>query len=192
MNPSGRKKLLGGLILVLCCAMVGLGLYLFKGQAPIPKLTVEDVHVDSDAAMKLNLLQQVSKKNGITEWELDAASATLVSEENKAILEQVKVVFYTKEEKKVHLRADKGELDTETHDMFFSSNVVVEHEGYTLKTDKLHYKKKPHIIQSDAPIRLENKDSEVEADEMIMDLRANRIVLNRNVKGIFSENFKLP
>ena len=192
MSRLNPKIITRGLILFLVFGGLGLGIYLFNQTRPAIKITKEDIQIDSKAAMKLNVLEQVSQKDGVTEWELKAASATLINAEDKAVLEQVNVVFYTKDQKKVFLTADEGELNTRTQDMVFSKNVVVKYETYTLKTDKLHYKKKPHIIQSDAPIRLENKDSEVEADEMIMDLRANRIVLNRNVKGIFSENFKLP
>ncbi len=192
MKTLTPKTLTRLLFLFLFCIIAGTGFYLYKGKIPAPDIRVKDVDVDSEAAMKLNLVEQISQKNGITEWELKASSASLLSGEEKAVLENVQVVFYTKTQEKILLSADHGELNTTTHDMQFLYNVVAKHGTYTLKTDKLHYKKKPHIIQSDAPIWLENKDSTVQADAMIMELRTSRITLIGNVKGKFSETFRLP
>ncbi len=47
------------------------------------------------------------------------------------------------------LASDQGILDTETHDMDFTGNVLVTHRSNTLKTDKLHYKKTTYNIYPD-------------------------------------------
>jgi lipopolysaccharide export system protein LptC len=153
---------------------------------------VIDLHVDSDAALKLGGMKQISKNNGITEWELEAATATLTKERNQALLTQVQVVFHTQSNDQVFLTADQGILDTRTHDMDFTGNVVVRHRTYTLKTDKLHYKKKAHIIHSDTKVWLESTQAAMEADTMKIHINEKALELQGHVKGRFSENFYLP
>ena len=196
MKNTSRKKLIFPLIGLLVCIFIGLGIFFYINfhikAALNDTITLKDIDIDAAAALKLNLLEQVSKKNGITEWKLKASSATLLKKEDKAILKDVAVIFYTKDNHKVHLNADEGILNTKTHDMTFLKNVVVRQETYTLKTEKLHYEKKPHIIHSDAKVRLEDMESVITADSMETQLNQNRTILQGHVKGKFSESFNIP
>jgi LPS export ABC transporter protein LptC len=192
MNRRGKKTLIFPLVLILFAMVIGFGIFFFFGRIMDTSPTLTDIQIDSDAALKLNLMKQVSKKNGITEWELEAATATLMKEQDQAVLTDVTVLFYTEDNKKVLLTSDQGVLDTKTHDMTFAGNVIVRHQTYVLKTDKLHYKKKPHIIHSDVRVRLEDMFSVMEADTMKIALNRNIIIMQGNVKGNFSENSVLP
>ncbi len=192
MNKSSKKKLIYPLTGLLICILLGLGIFLYVNKILNTPITIKKIDVDSTAALKLNVLEQISKKNGITEWKLKASSATLLKKEDKAILKDVDVIFYTKKETQVHLTSDEGILNTRTHDMTFLKNVIVRHETYTLRTDKLHYKKKPHIITSDVHVTLEDRESVIEADSMVTKLNQNKTILKGHVKGKFSENFNIP
>ncbi len=192
MSGSGKKKLILPLAGIVVCLFIGLGIYYYVNRLLTMPITIEDIKVDSQAALKLNLLEQVSKKNGITEWELKASSATLLKEEDKAILEDVDVVFYTKDKTKVHLTADRGILQTKTHDLTLRKNVIVRYQTYTLRSETLHYDKKPHIIHTDSRVLIDDGDSTLEADAMVTELNENRITFKGHVKGNFSENFELP
>ena len=196
MKNTSKKKLILPLIGLLVCIFIGLGSFFYINKkikvALNDPITIKDIDIDAAAALKLNLLEQVSKKNGITEWKLKASSATLLKKEDKAILKDVDVIFYTKENDKVHLNAEEGILNTRTHDMTFLKNVVVRHETYTLKTEKLHYGKKAHIIHSDAQVRLEDHGSVITADSMETRLNQNLTILQGHVKGKFSEGFNIP
>jgi LPS export ABC transporter protein LptC len=191
MNPSGRKKLLFFLVFLLAAMVAAVAGFFFINRVIHDPLVITDLHIDSDAALKLNLMKQVSKKDGITEWELEASTATLIKEQDRAVLTDVNVVFYTTDNSRVFLTSDQGILNTQTHDMDFSGNVVVRHQTYTLKTDKLHYKKKPHIIHADTKVWLESSDSVMEADTMETRLAENKVILQGHVKGKFSEAFNL-
>ncbi len=192
MSISNKKKLLYPFIGLLICSLMGVGIYFYVNSILDTPLTIKDISVDSGAALKLNVLEQVSKKNGITEWKLKASSATLLKKENKAILKDVDVIFYTRQKTKIHLTSDEGILNTRTHDMRFLKNVIVRHETYTLRTDQLHYEKKPHIIRSNVHVTLEDRKSVIEADSMVTRLNQNQTILKGHVKGKFSENFNIP
>ncbi len=191
MTKPLKHKLTYPLIgLLILMVIVVSGFFYFNRLLNKP-VTIKNIKIDTKAALKLNVLQQISKKNGIKEWELKAASATLLKNKNKAVLTDITITFYTKEAKKVLLKAEKGFLNTKTHDMTFSDNVVVNYENSTLKTDKLHYNKKKHIIYSDTHVKLTRKDSVIEADSMTTKLNDRYTVLKGHVKGRFSENFNI-
>jgi lipopolysaccharide export system protein LptC len=177
--------LVGLLILIVIIIIC----FFYFNKLPTTPLEIHDIKIDTKAALKLNVLKQISKKNGIKEWELKAASASLLKDEDKAILIDVSITFFTKDNKKVHLTSEKGVLNTKTHDMVFSDNVVVRHETSFLRTDKLHYNKKEHIITSNTHVMLEKENSVIEADSMTIDLNKNMTILKGHVKGTFSEYF---
>ncbi len=192
MKQQHKKKSILFLVLLLAAMVLGLGIFVITSRLMDDSPTLTDVHIDSEAALTLNLMKQVSKKNGITEWELEAATATLMKKQDRAVLTDVNVVFHTADNSEVFLTSDQGILDTRSHDMSFVGNVVVRHQTYVLKTDKLHYKKKPHIIHSDAPVWLADEISVIEADTMEIKLHENTVTLQGHVKGKFSEKIALP
>jgi LPS export ABC transporter protein LptC len=189
-NPN--KKLIYILTGFIFFLFLGVGIYFYINKALENPITIKDIDLDSKAALKLNLLEQISKKNGVTEWKLKASSATLLKKEDKAILKDVDVIFYTKEKTEVRLTSKEGILNTLSHDMVFLKNVIVRHETYILRTEKLHYEKKPHIIHSDVQVTLEDGESIIKADSMVTQLNQNQTTLKGHVKGKFSENFSIP
>lgn len=177
-----------GVLVVILIILAGYVSFNYLTSKPIE---IKDVNVDTKAALKLNVLKQISKKSGITEWELKADSATLLKDENKAILDTVSVYFFTKENQKIHLKSDHGVLNTKTHDLVFTDNVVVTYENAVMKTQRLQYLKKEHIIRSDAHVTLIKGLSVIEADAMTTRLNENLTVLTGHVKGKFSEDFNI-
>lgn len=191
MKQSAKQKFTYFLIGFLIFMIVAVSGFLIYNKLLSGQVKINDIKIDSTAALKLNILKQVSKKNGATEWELTAKSASLLKDEDKAVLEDVVVVFFAKEKKKVELKSDTGTLNTKTHDMTFSDNVVVTYVTATLRTDKLHYDKKEHIITSDARVRLEKSGSFIEADSMRIYLNDNKIVFEGHIQGSFNEKFNI-
>lgn len=191
MTRTLKQRLTVPIIGVLVLIIIVVSGFLYINRLLHSPIEIENIKVDASSALKLNVLNQISKKNGIKEWELKAASATLLKEESRALLENVNIIFYTKEGKQVTLVSQKGELNTATHDMTFSGNVITKYQTFTMRTDKLHYTKKEHIIHTDLHVRLEKADSLIEADSMMTRLNENKTILTGNVRGTFSENFNL-
>jgi lipopolysaccharide export system protein LptC len=185
-----KPKVLILLFLAVIAVSAGAGFVIHR-MMTVPR-QISDLHIDSEAALKINAMKQISKKNGITEWELEAATATLAKERNQAILTRVRVTFHTRDKDTVLLTSDHGVLNTQTHDIDFTGNVVVKHRTYTLKTDKLQYNKKAHIIHADTKVRLDYADASMEADTMEIRINDNEVILQGHVKGQFSDNFYLP
>ncbi len=176
-------------VLLLVFLSVGLGALYYKEKLTSGEIVIKDISIDSKAALMLNSMHQTSTRNGIKEWTLDASSAKLLKDKNRAVMEDVNVVFFMENGGKVNLSSARGVLDTKTHDMTFSGRVVVTHGEYTLETDELHYDKKRHILYSTVHIRIMNKESLLEADAMETDLTRSTTRLKGNVRGRFSETF---
>ena len=176
-------------ILLLVILVFGLGAFYYKEKLTSGKIVLKDFSIDSKAALMLDSMHQTSTRNGVKEWTLDASSAKLLKDTNRAEMEDVSVVFFMENGGKVNLSSARGSLDTKTHDMTFSDNVVVTYGDYTLETDELHYEKKRHILYSTVHIRIMDKESLLEADAMETDLNRSTTRLKGNVRGRFSETF---
>jgi len=192
MNSVGKKNLILPLAVLLGLILVGVGAYYYINHLLTTPIKLENIELDDKAALKLNALEQISKKNGITEWKLKASSATLLKDPKKAVLEDVDIIFYTKQNVQVHLTATRGELDTKTHDMILSENVTIRYQQYTLTSETLHYAKKPHIIRSDSRVTFDDVNSMIKADGMEIRLNQDLIILKGHVEGQFSENSQNP
>ncbi len=180
-----RAKLI--LLILLCLIISGL-----TGAYYVEKLTsndniIEDFKIDSEAALVLNLMKHTSSRNGIREWVLEADSARLLKDEDKVLLKGMKVLFFMENGKTVHATANNGIMNTVTHDIIFSGNVILKYLESTLKTEQLHYEKKSHIIYSTVKITVTNKASTLEAETLKFDLNLNKLLMKGNVIALLSE-----
>lgn len=191
MTLSSKQKLSFVLIFFLVLLTGAVTVYLSIDHLLSEPITIKDVKVDTGSTLKLNILQQISKKNGITEWELTADTATLLKKEDKAVLQNIRVIFYTKDQQKIHLTSQTGNLNTKTHDMTFSGNVTVQFDETTLSCDKLQYHKKEHIIHTDSHVKIKRAESVIDADSMTTRLNENMTILSGHVRGTFSEDFDI-
>ena len=139
MTGAGKKKFILPLAILLVLMVIGFSGYLYVNRLMEDPPALTDIHIDTRAAMKLNLLEQVFKKNGVTELVLKASTATLLKEEEKALLTDVNVVYFTEDGKEIMLTSDHGVWHTATNNMTVTDNVIIRHETYILRTDKLHY-----------------------------------------------------
>lgn len=193
MNLQDKKNLFYPVIFVLLVILFGFGILKFFDNNITPFSTkIDDFIIDPSIALQLKDLKQVSKKDGSTDWELKAASASLFRAESLAMLETVAVIFFTNEGKKIFLNSDRGLLDTLNHDIELIGNVQVSYDTLSLFTEKLHYDKKRHIIYSTTEVRLESSTSMIEAETMQIELQYGKFIFSGKVKGIFSEYSKRP
>jgi len=191
MKPDriSPKKLKLPLILILVFIIAGLGAVYYIERITSGREIIKNISLDSKAVLSLSSMHQTSTRNGIKEWTLDASSAQLLKDEKIAVMKDVNVVFFLENSKTIQLTSKNGALDTESHNMKFSGNVVVVYTGRILETDELHYEKKRHIIYSTTHSRITGNESIIEADSFETDINKKITVLKGNVKGRLSEKF---
>ncbi len=188
LKPFTQKNLKIIFVLILVFIVSGLCAIYFHKKFSSRTILINKLKIDSKASLVLNTMHQTSTKNGIKDWTLDASSAKLLRDKNKAVLEDVSIVFFMKQSQKIFLSSKHGTLDTKTHDMTFSDHVNAKFNGYTLQTDTLHYNEKRHIIYSMDHVRINNgHDSVIDGDSLTIDINKGKTIIKGNVKGVFSE-----
>jgi LPS export ABC transporter protein LptC len=149
------------------------------------KTVQEDFNPRADAT--LGKIEQVSTKNGRTEWRLTADSAEMMDVANRLKLNNIFATFYLESGEEVNLTAKTGLVDTATNDIEVTGNVVIETDLYQMTTEQLAYNDQSRLLTSNAPVNLTDGASALAADGMQYDLGKNRAVFTGNVAGIFSK-----
>ncbi len=150
------------------------------------KTIQEEFNPKADAT--LGKIEQVSTKNGRTEWRLTADSAEMMEVANRLKLKNIFATFYSKSGEEVYLTAKSGLVDTSTNNIEVTGNVVIETELYQMTTEQLNYDDQSRLLTSNAPVNLTDGASALVADGMQYDLGKNRARFTGNVAGIFSKD----
>ncbi len=138
--------------------------------------------IQKNATLSIGNVHQVSTRNGVTEWILDAKSAHVVDESKQLMLEDVRVVYFLKDGKEVHLTAGKGVLKTETNDIDVTDHVTVTYDGYTLATEHVTYNHTRRTLASPTPVRITGTTMNLTADSMKYNLSTNQTRFEKNVE----------
>lgn len=187
-NPKKLKLFLLSVILIT----LGVILSIFVGQRRAYDKENHIVsYVQSKANISIGKVHQTATRNGITEWNLDAASVEYIDKSNQAIFQDLSVTFYLKDKTKVYLTANQGILETDSNDIEVLGNVVVKNEYYSLKTENLHYKHNSRIIFSKVPVKISGNSLDFVADSMSLNLITNKTLLQGRVKGTLNEKITL-
>ena len=148
--------------------------------------------VDSPKSnISIGKAHQTATRNGIREWNLDAASADYMDDKKQAVFKKLSVTFFLKDNTKVYITGNRGILKTDSNDMEISDNVVVKYTQYKLRCEDLFYKHKKRIIFSNVPVNITGNTFQLVADAMSFDLNTNRTLFEGNVKGTFRGGFAL-
>lgn len=148
-------------------------------------------NIQSKANISIGKAHQTATRNGITEWNLDAASVDYINTKNQAIFHDLALNFFLKDKTNVYIKADRGILNTDSNDMKIFGNVVVENGSYLLKCDNLYYKHNGRIIFSETPVNITGDLFNIVADSMSLDLNTNRSIFEGKVAGTLRERITL-
>lgn len=156
----------------------------YLNQDPVKLLT----SLHQNASLAIGNVHQVSTRDGIREWILDAKSAHVVDESKQLMLEDVTVTYFLKTGKEVQLTASRGILKTETKDIEVTGQVVLTYTDYTLETEQMNYDHGRRILFSTTPVKIMGSTVDLTADTMKYDLTADQTWFQRNVEVLLREN----
>jgi lipopolysaccharide export system protein LptC len=139
--------------------------------------------IKEGANLSLGKIRQTATRDGKKEWSLEAGSAQYMENEKKAVLKNLFITYFLKDNREVYLEAEEGILQTDTNDIEFSGNVVVRNEDYQLKTRRLGYEHERRIIFSNDPVQISGESVELCASSLKYDLNNNKIILAGNVQA---------
>jgi len=156
----------------------------YLSQDPVKLITA----IQQNASLAIGNVHQVSTRDGIKEWILDAKAAHVIDESKQLMLEDVTVVYFMKNGKEVRLTANRGMLKTETKDIEVTGQVVLTYSNYTLETEQMNYDHGRRILFSSTPVKIIGDTINLTADSMKYDLAANQTWFQRNVEVLLREN----
>ncbi|MDP2862281.1 MAG: LPS export ABC transporter periplasmic protein LptC [Desulfobacterales bacterium] len=190
-NKFNNRKIKIILISVIAVT-ISLTVAVFIGYRYISKNPEKAIPLVLDgSSISIEKIHQTSTKNGVVEWSLDANSASYNEDKKEAVFEGLSVVFFTKENLKIHLTADKGILKTESSNIEIRGNITVKNEDYVLKTGKINYDNEKRIIFSMVPVEISGKSLNLVAGSMTIDLNTNKAELSGKVEGIIGDDISL-
>ena len=187
-RPQKLKFMLLAVSLI-CITVVVLVFIGYRRISTAPQLILNTVTDQAD--LSLGKIHQTATREGRTEWILDAASAQLIQAENKLILANLSMTFFLKDQREIHLTAEKGALNTESKDMQVSGKVVVQTDDYRLNTERLNYIHSQQRIHTDVPVNVSGKAGQLQANSMNLELDTNVVVFKGNVEAIYLEDLAL-
>lgn len=186
---SSRKKITIALIAFsfITTAVIA-GVFIknrYLSQDPVKLIT----SIQKNVSLAIGNIHQVSTRDGVKEWILDARSAHVIDETKQLMLEDVTVVYFIKNGKEVRLTASRGVLKTETKDIEVTGRVLLTYSDYTLETEQMNYDHGHRILFSQTPVKIIGNDINLAADSMKYDLTANQTWFQRNVEVLLRETF---
>jgi len=181
-------------LILLSVIFVGLGVTLavfisHRRMSGKEKNIVSDIR--NNANISIGKAHQTATRNGIKEWNLDAASVNYMVKKNQAIFQDLSITFYLKNKTEVYLTANKGILKIDSNDMEILGNVVVKNSIYRLKTENLFYRHNQRIIFSKVPVKVSGAAFNLVADSMSLNLNTNKTMFEGKVQGTLREIIRL-
>jgi LPS export ABC transporter protein LptC len=189
-NHNHKKLKLILLSVILGASGVTLAAFVtHRGILEKEETVVSDIR--NNANISIGKAHQTATRNGIKEWNLDAASVNYIVERNQAIFQDMSITFYLKDKTQVYLTANKGILKTDSNDMDIFGDVLVKNSTYRLKTENLFYRHNQRIIFSKVPVKITGAAFDLVANSMSLNLNTNKIMLEGKVEGTFFEIVRL-
>ena len=126
-----------------------------------------------------------STKIGRVEWEIQARSTEIFERKHQALLRDVQVTFHNTDGMSMTLQGEKGVLDTASKDFQITNQndpiqVSMNHD-YNLYTSTLDWINKTRQIRSDAPVRIQGPNLEIQGTGLLASLALQEIQVLHDV-----------
>jgi LPS export ABC transporter protein LptC len=129
ISPRLLKRLLLTVAVLSLAAIVAVFIG-YRRVTQHPEALLE--HLEEDADMHLEAIRQTATRNGIREWRLEAASASLMESEKTVLLTDPNVEFFMDDGDHVRLVAKHGTVSTQSSHMQVSGQVNAKTSRYSL------------------------------------------------------------
>jgi LPS export ABC transporter protein LptC len=111
-------------------------------------------------------------RDGQQEWEITASQLTTIAERpNELHLEGVEALLAGDAESRLFISSDQGVYNTDTLMLTLTDDVLVDMgNDHELRTDLLRYRERERRVETEAPVRLDGPDLEIQGQGMVYDL----------------------
>ena len=139
------------------------------------------------ADLKLDRIHYMETREGMKEWELDAASASYFKEDGTILLQKVRATFFGKNEENYSLVGEKGKFNTQTKMIEVYEGVKINSsDGYQMRTHSLAYSAEKKILSTQDPVEIKGPEFFMAGTGMIVDLQRQRLKVLGGVTTTFT------
>lgn len=186
-----KNKKLSVILLLVILVTIGIITTVFIGYKQVVTAPEQLLSSIKDGAnLSLGKIRQTATRNGKKEWSLEAGSAHYIEKDKTAVLKDLFITYFLKDNREVYLEAEEGILQTDTNDIEFSGNVVIKNDEYQLRTRRLSYEHERRVIFSKDPVQISGEDVELSAKSIEYDLNLDTIILAGKVEAAISRDFE--
>ncbi len=140
----------------------------------------------TDADLRIKDVFLTEDKGGEKAWELKADWARVYRENNKTLLEDLRVKVFIENRKPIHITGESGELNNESKDIQIRGNVeVVSEDGYTLRTEELKWLSEKREIVTEKAVWIAGKTFRLNGNGLRLKVDEQRFWLENKVKANF-------
>jgi LPS export ABC transporter protein LptC len=185
--PWRRRIILGlALVLVVSAASLTAVFYFYRQTGPAPEQLLEAI--PEGASIAIGRVEQTSVRDGVKEWTLEADAVRYDAEGQKAVFENIRVVFFPREGGEVHLRAREGVLHTRLQNMDLKGDIHIQQDDTHMWTEVLHFDNAARRLTGPTAVRITGQGFELAGEAITIELETRRAVLQGAVKGSFSDS----
>jgi LPS export ABC transporter protein LptC len=175
---------------ILCVVAFWVGLYAFRTQKPAitPSQKPVSGQVPGNVGLKEINFSQV--KDGVKLWELKAEEVEYQKDRNLVSFKKVTILYFPKEDKPLSLVGNRGQLNTQSKDIYIEGEVVIASEaGYELKAPALHYEDEKREVWTDGQVTFKGPQILMEGHGATMKLDSQKLFIKRKAKTTFYQDF---
>lgn len=148
-------------------------------KAPVNEPTIA-------ADLQLNRVKYTETREGIKEWELEAASVRYFEDENTLFFEQVKATFFGKNQETYVLVGKRGKINTQTKALEVFDGVKLDSsDGYQMQTQSLKYQAERRELMTSDPVEMSGPQLRVQGTGLIVELNRQRMKVLKQVTTTF-------
>jgi len=135
----------------------------------------------------LDRLRYTETREGVKEWELEAASAQYFKEDGTVVFEKVRAAFFGKNEQTYSLEGEKGRLNTQTKAIEAFGGVKLEtSDGYSLETQSLRYQADHRELSTEDAVEMRGPQGKITGTGLIVHLDQQRMKILRQVSVVLT------
>ena len=190
INKKQRHLKIALIVIIVITIGIVLAAFLrFQKNGDTSDPLLSDDH--KKASISIGKVHQTATKDGAKQWSLVADSAHYIEKENRALFENLEVVFFMEDGSEATMTADRGYLQTDSNDIQVEGNVQVDYGTYHIETMALDYNHESRFLHTDDQVKVSGEFFTLTADAVSVDLNTQKSDFFGNVKGVFSEGIVL-
>ncbi len=144
----------------------------------------------STADLQLDRIKYTETREGVKEWELEAASVRYFQDKNLLFLEKVKATFFGKNQEVYVLVGEQGRFNTQTKAIeVFGSVKIDSSDGYRMQTQSLKYQAKKRELRTSDPVEMDGPQFRIRGKGLVVELDHQRMKILKQVTTTFYDTF---